>query len=249
MKDKIMLIAGCSHAAGYEIDGTEDSKFNRNHSFGNILASNLGYRPINTCTGGAANPSIARGVIEWFNKEYDPGTDVFVLIGWTESSRMEIPFCRPSWYADANPAADWVSDSSVNFLRINGGWPGGNEDDRKVIPYYQEFMVKNLEYQEIVSANCVLQVQYFLKMHQVKYLMCNTMHMFSHNTYIDFYLKQIDNSFYMCPVDNDQAFYKRYRDAGYTNTKARYWHHDGVPHQLYAAELYSFIKGGYADLL
>ena len=36
--EKIMLIAGCSHAAGSEIDGTEDSVYNRQHSFGALLA-------------------------------------------------------------------------------------------------------------------------------------------------------------------------------------------------------------------
>ena len=31
-KEKILLIAGCSHAAGSEIDGDEDSQYNRDHS-------------------------------------------------------------------------------------------------------------------------------------------------------------------------------------------------------------------------
>ncbi len=34
-----LLVAGCSHAAGAEIDGKNlDSEFNRNNSFGNKLA-------------------------------------------------------------------------------------------------------------------------------------------------------------------------------------------------------------------
>lgn len=37
MKEKIMLVTGCSHAGGSEIDGTEDSAYNREHSFGNVL--------------------------------------------------------------------------------------------------------------------------------------------------------------------------------------------------------------------
>jgi hypothetical protein len=38
IKEKILLIAGCSHTAGSEIDGSEDSKHNRKHSYGNQLA-------------------------------------------------------------------------------------------------------------------------------------------------------------------------------------------------------------------
>ena len=40
-KEKILLIAGCSHAAGSEIDGKEDSKYNREHSYGALVAKKL----------------------------------------------------------------------------------------------------------------------------------------------------------------------------------------------------------------
>ena len=38
----VALIAGCSHTAGFEIDGTEDPEHNRQHSWGNQLAHMLG---------------------------------------------------------------------------------------------------------------------------------------------------------------------------------------------------------------
>ena len=43
-----MLIAGCSHTAGSEIDGTQDSVHNRQNSYGNLVAKNLGLVPINS---------------------------------------------------------------------------------------------------------------------------------------------------------------------------------------------------------
>ena len=36
MTEKILLIAGCSHTGGSEIDGSQDSKYNRINSFGGI---------------------------------------------------------------------------------------------------------------------------------------------------------------------------------------------------------------------
>ena len=36
MKEKIMLIAGGSDLAGSEIDGSDDSYYNRDNSFGNL---------------------------------------------------------------------------------------------------------------------------------------------------------------------------------------------------------------------
>ena len=45
-KEKILLVAGCSHMAGSEIDGKEDSTFNRQHSFGALIAKHLGRKVI-----------------------------------------------------------------------------------------------------------------------------------------------------------------------------------------------------------
>ena len=71
MKEKILLIAGCSHAAGSEIDGTEDSSYNRQYSFGNLLANKLGCRAINISSSASNNQCIARTILEWFSECYN----------------------------------------------------------------------------------------------------------------------------------------------------------------------------------
>ena len=87
---KTCLIAGCSHTAGSEIDGDTDSPFNRQHSYGNLLANKLGYTPINIAVSGYTNSAIARSVLEYCS-EHDT-SDLSVVIGWSESSRIEAPF-------------------------------------------------------------------------------------------------------------------------------------------------------------
>lgn len=72
MKKRILLVAGCSHAAGSEIDGQEDSVYNRSKSFGGMLAKHMGYTPHNISLNGSANGSIARSVMNWFEKKYEP---------------------------------------------------------------------------------------------------------------------------------------------------------------------------------
>ena len=67
-KEKILLIAGCSHTAGSEIDGKEDSASNRKHSLGGIVAKKLNRKPINISQVGATNSGIARQVLQWFDK-------------------------------------------------------------------------------------------------------------------------------------------------------------------------------------
>ena len=52
-KEKILLVAGCSHMAGSEIDGNEDSTFNRQHSFGALVAKHLGRKVVHVAQVGA----------------------------------------------------------------------------------------------------------------------------------------------------------------------------------------------------
>lgn len=237
---KILLIAGCSHAAGSEIDGTEDSKTNRNSSFGGVLAKKLGREPINIACHGSTNTTISRSILDWFRSQYRSDLiDVFVLVAWTESSRMEIPVDKQhlTVFDTMYPHADWASDSSRYYIRINQGWKGGAEWEKQLIPQYQNFIAENQRYLEIYSANLVLQMQYFLQNQQVPYLMCNTMHMFSEDENLNFYLDLIDRDNYL-DLNSKEGFYWKYRNLGYENKKAKYWHHDDVPHRLYAEELF-----------
>lgn len=237
-----MLIAGCSHTSGSEINGTEDSEYNRQHSYGNQLAYKLGYEPINFAEPGSTNPTIARSILEWFNTNYKPEEmKVFVLIGWTESTRMEVPWHNPAHYGAHCPYGDYYASSGSEYLRINMGWLGLNPEEKEIIPSYHTFIAQNEKYLEIISANAVLQLQYFLKMHKVDYTMCNVMHMFTSDKHLDFYTSLIDATKYMHVDDNDLSFYTRYKTAGYTNPKAKYWHHDEIPHRMYAEELFNFI--------
>ena len=239
-----MLIAGCSHTAGSEIDGQEDSPYNRQKSYGNQLAEKMGYIPINIAEPGSTNPTITRAILEWFSKIYDPNEmEVFVMVGWTESTRMEIPWHRPTWYSAHCPFGDWASETSSNFLRINMGWTGSLPEEKLLIPEYHMFMAKNEKYLEILSANNVLQIQYFLKSKNIDYVMCNTIHMFGpRNRYIQFYIDQIDSNKYYNMKNPEESFYTKYKNLGYTNSKAKYWHHNETPHALYADELYNFIE-------
>jgi hypothetical protein len=239
---KIMLIAGCSHAAGSEIDGGEDSRYNRDNSFGNLLAKKLGYDPINIALCGANNQGVARSILDWVSSNYDSNSmELFVLVAWTESSRMEIPSTKMHTYDSANKYVDYFKEENKLFLRVNYGSSGGDNWEQEQTKYYQEFMARNSAYLEILNANLILQIQYFLRYQNIKYLMCNTMGMFTDNIYTKTYIEKIDQSRYCNMLDDSQSFYFKYKNAGYTNIKAKYWHHNEVPHSMYANDLYKFI--------
>lgn len=240
MTHKILLIAGDSNAAGSEIDGSPDSVFNRHHSFGNVLAGKLNRQAVNIATCAATNSTISRSVLEWFQTVYNQQFhNVMVLIAWTESSRMEIPFHNPTWYNEMNPAVDWFPAESVKYLRVNSSWQGADHEKDK-IKECQKFMASNTPYLEIYSANLVLQMQYFLNSMNINYVMCNTMHMFSNIEHLSFYKSLFDSNKYF-EFDCD-GFYQKYEKLGYKNKKALYWHHDQIPHQMFANELYNFIE-------
>jgi hypothetical protein len=237
-----MLIAGCSHSAGSEIDGTEDSIYNREHSYGSHLAKLLGYHPLNISISGASNSTISRSILEWVNVHYTKDTELFVLVSWTESSRIEVPAEFNFNYKSGNSSISWFSKTSNQYHRINQGWEGFTLEEKRFIRPYHQFIANNLEYLEIISANYVLQLQYFFQSKNIKYLMCNTMHMFSNCRQLDFYLNLIDDNNYINIRNNEESFYWKYKNLGYTNPKAKYWHHDEKPHLMYCKELYKFIK-------
>jgi hypothetical protein len=244
---KILLIAGCSHAAGAEIDGTMDSPYNRKSCFGSVLADKLERTPVNLALHGSSNSTIARSILNWFNTEYDAeAMDVFVLVSWTESSRLEVGVDHGYGYhtAGGSPNADWFDPTSNSYYRVNFGWTGGDEHEKAITPSYHRFMAENSTMLEIWAANFVLQLQYFFKWKNIPYVMCDSMHMFTRtDKFVKQYIDLIDSDRYFhLNKGDDETFYWRYTNMGFRNPNAKYWHHNEVPHALYAEELHNFIK-------
>jgi len=239
---RIALIAGCSHAAGHEIDGSFDSSYNRQHSYGNQLAQLLGREPVNIACGGLSNTGIVRNVTEWIHQNYDAEQhDLFVIVGWTESLRMEVPSPFVVDYWSGNPDADWIPNFAGNYLQVNIGWQGGNSEEAKVLRNgVHDFQARNGNYLEMVSANSVLQLQYLFKHLNISYVMSNTMHQFTASPYLAPMLKLMDRQHYMCITDNSQSFYRYYLAQGYTNELAKYWHLGADAHEAYAHRLRDF---------
>lgn len=246
MKEKILLIAGCSHAAGSEIDGTEDSDYNRHNCFGSKIATRLGRKPINMSIAGYNNSAIARSVLKWFSSTYDPKKmDVMVLVAWTDSTRLELPIDNLRTTPPEPSYHNWFDVTSQSFNRTIMGYTGdkNNPEEREMLEKIQRFIVENERFVEIISLNYVLQLQYFFQSKKINYLMCNSMPLFqSHTTHLGYYLSLIDATKYYGVYNAEEAFYPKYKKEGYSNLKAKYWHHDEIPHNLFAEELLGFIQ-------
>ena len=237
-----MLITGCSHASGSEIDSAQNSEYNKQKSFGNQLARKMGYYPVNIAGQGSTNPTIARSVIEWVTENYNSyEMDLYVLIAWSESSRMEVPCYDRSITYNEFHYSEWHTETDNNFYRINLGYEGYTQSEKKLFPIYHRFMADNLVYLEIYTLNLILQLQYFLNSKNINYTMCNTMQVSSDAVQLKSYINQIDQSKYMDFNDGSLAFWWLYKSLGYVNPLAKYWHHGLEPHTLYAEKLYEFI--------
>lgn len=244
----VLLIAGCSHAAGAEINGSQDSVYNRQHSFGNCLARILNKIPVNIGHHGISNQGIARLVMSWVNNQWKrEDVNLSVLISWTDSGRMELS--RP-YEIDGLKivrSADWFDNTQSFVYNVNHGTGEGDggEYTKDEILYFEEvkrFMVSNPSYMELSSIHTVLMLQNFLKLNNINYLMCNSTVVFADNNNLltDYYVPLVDQNRYYEMLDPDKSFYMKYKNLGYENPKARYWHHDEIPHKMWADELAIF---------
>ena len=243
MKEKILLIVGCSHAAGNEIDGTGESEYNREHAFGAKLAERLHRRPINMSLGGLCNQGIARSAMRWIDRHWDKETqDLMVLVCWTERGRMEIPVTQSQMQYYPKGSEKYKLHVNNMYYQMNMSWIGGTPEEQEYLKPYQEFLAENVKFLETLSAMQVVMLQNLFKANDIPYLMCNTMDMFQLGPHISNYTALMDTSKYYNAFDNESSFYWYYRNMGYENVNAQYWHHDETPHELYAQELYDFYR-------
>jgi hypothetical protein len=239
--DKKLLVVGCSHAAGSEIDGTLDSRYNRENGFGNTFARYLNRQPVNIAVGGATNHTISRMTLNYIVENDIKGDDWFVLVAWSDSSRVEACIDWPNGHLPL--FSEWLDVSNADFLRINQGSPPSNIDkENPLIDYWKVFSAEQSEWLEIYSLHNVLMLQYFLKSRNIPYLMCNAGWMVFNNMHNKHYLRHVDSSRYYEHNDPWKCFVKKFQILGYWNPKAIYWHHGLEPHQIYARELFDFYN-------
>ncbi len=238
---KQCLVAGCSHAAGFEMDGTEDSSYNRAHSFGAILASLLTLRPHNIALGAQSNSGIARSVIDYIEnsaKGFPFEIVGFVVVGWTEMTRISLPSGHDVDHLGSNKSVDTYTKVNSKFLEINSGWHGFTDYEKSIMPYWHEFMVTQSDVLDLITVKEIYMLQQYLDSKGIDYIFCNTMLPYRPTRYTKWYWDLIDES--KCLWD-EEGFYFKYKSLGYSNPKAKYWHHNETPHRLYAEELYNSI--------
>ena len=245
-KQKILLVAGCSHAGGYEIDYTMDSEYNRAHSFGGQLTHShrifSDRKLINISAGAMGNSFILRSILYWFQQCYDPDLhDVFSLVAWSDSSRWEIPKELGQDILSNNPHMDWFTKKHNDYLSVQLGWiHKGRPDDEVMQETYINFITEFPEQMEILSFNYALQLQWFFQSKGLDYLMCDTLHNFDKNSpWIS--AEMIDKSKYIHMGEPLKSFYLEYKEL-WPNVSREYGHMGREAHEHYSQKLEKFIQ-------
>jgi len=249
-KEKILLVSGCSHAGGYEIDYSMDSEYNRYHSFGGQLTHPdrifSDRKLINISAGSVSNSYILRNTLLWFQQCYDPDLhDVFCLIAWSDSARWELPLAQGQDIQCNNPHLPWFSPKHNDYLAVNLGWIHNNRpefpelDQEAMQQTYHNLINEFPEQMEILSFNYALQLQWFFQSKGIEYLMCDTLHNFDKDS-IWISAEMLDASRYMNLGLPLSSFYLYYKEL-YVNVSREFGHLGRDAHEHYSQKLEEFI--------
>lgn len=88
-----LVTIGCSHTAGSMIDGRNGTSwYNKQHSFGGLLANKYNLNHFSLGVPGGSNQYIYRNTIRFINNFMHDNDDYIFLIAWTSTNRIEMRY-------------------------------------------------------------------------------------------------------------------------------------------------------------
>jgi len=236
---KTLVAVGCSHTAGADIDGNPASYYNRQNCFAAQLANKLGYEYINVSVNGASNQFIHRKVIEYITNYMESPKEVFFLIGWTSSDRMELRYSENSNF-EHNNLADLEDRKYFPFT--SGTHKNLILDDKmkklnKFIDILFDYHLKENE-----RATLAYSTQQILKSLEIPYFMFNSCNGIERTEYTGPILDKIDKTYYPEPEDESKAYFPYCRFTLGYNEFSEYWHHYKPAHDEYAIYLFNLLR-------
>ena len=115
MNKKILLTNGCSWVNGAGLPNRETQRWSYH------LAKKLNMEDINISSEGASNDKILRTTIDWITENKEKISEIIVVIGWTQITRMEI-------FNDITN--EWETQNFVSF--------GDGSEDLRSESFYEE---------------------------------------------------------------------------------------------------------------
>lgn len=228
-----LVTIGCSHTAGSMIDGRcGTSWYNKEHSYGGVLAKKLGMTHYNLGVPGGSNQYIYRATIRFINNFMHPQDDYIFLLGWTSTLRMELRYPEKSPYIH-KVIGDFLDNKYVPFTV---GTDPGLYETKDLVEL--DKMAPLLFYEDLLATDWAVYaytLQHIFNQKNLRYYMFNScfeLPRISDNSKI---VDALDRAYYHKPTDkNSSMLYWGLRN-GYEKTSC--WHLKQDGHQAWANHL------------
>lgn len=234
-----ILINGCSHTAGSEIEGSGigEGNYNRDNCFGAKLARKLGVVYTNIALPGASNDYINRSTAMWILDNPGLAKRTLFLIHWTGSSRSELftDQIETNSYWNFLP---YVSDTNVGHIHPDHHAPIFPTDMERDVNNLSKYLFLNDTHWEVNRYLNIINLQTILEMQELPYIFGNGFQACAKGSRYDYYSNKINKSKFLDYNDETRSFFQHCLDAGFSIDGQQFWHHKKEAHEYWATLLY-----------
>jgi hypothetical protein len=236
---KHLLINGCSHSAGSEIEGSGigEGDYNRAQCFGAQLARRLDCKYSNLAVPGGSNDYIARSTLYWILENQDLAKDTLFLIHWTGSTRTEFFYDGPvdkiywNWI-------DYSFDKQVGHVHFDHHANIFPKTMNSNLQSIEKSLFINETHWEINKYNNIIQTQTLLKSLNLQYVFGNAFQACAQGERYQKYSNLIDRTKFKNPFDEKESFFENCLANGFSVEGQKYWHHKLEAHTYWTDRLF-----------
>lgn len=234
---KHVLINGCSHSAGSEIEGSGigEGNYNRDNSFGAQFAKGLNCTYTNIAYPGASNDYIARTTMYWILDNKELAKETLFLIHWTGTDRTEYFFEQGT-----TSAFDFIEnapDTNVAHLHPQHFPDWVPQQWHKNIDTLSNHLFINHTTWDINRYNNIIQTQELLKSYGYKYVFRNAFQCCENKPRYQYYINKLDKDNFLDWDNAEESFYEHCINQGFSVEGQQYWHHGLDAHTYWAKKL------------
>lgn len=239
---KHVLINGCSHTAGSEIEGSGigDGNYNRENSFGAQFAKKLNCEYTNIAYPGASNDYIARSTLYWIIDNPEIAKDTLFLIHWTGTDRTEYFYDEGETYA--YDFINFAPDKKVLHLHPQHYPEWAPSRWKKNLDVLGNHLFLNHTQWDINRYNNIISTQEILKSKGYKYIFRNAFQCCENKPRYQYYIDRLDKENFLHWDNAEESFYEHCFHKGFDISNQQFWHHKIDAHTYWAEKLFdSFV--------
>jgi len=236
-----VLINGCSHSAGSELEGSGigEGNYNRDNCFGAQFAKSLGCTYTNIAYPGGSNDYIARSTMYWILDNKELAKNTLFLIHWTGTDRTE-------YFYDEGETSSYdfithTADKKVAHLHPQHYPDWAPAKWKKNLDVLSTNLFINQVHWDINRYNNIISTQELLKSNGYKYIFRNGFQCCENKPRYQYYIDKIDKENFLHFDNLQESFYEHCVEGGFDISGQEYWHHKLAAHTYWSNRLLSLL--------